>query len=159
VLFAGLILTADGVKILEYNVRFGDPETQCVLPRLNSNLLDVMTACVDGQLENVALDISPRAAACVVMASGGYPDAYQKGFVINGLPENDLPESGDQGSLIIFHAGTKIDGDRVVTDGGRVLGVCGTGDSIAEALEIASKSVKSITFEGAQYRTDIGKHA
>jgi phosphoribosylamine--glycine ligase len=152
VLFAGLMLTNGGAKILEYNARFGDPETQSVLPRINNKLLDIMLACEGGQLENIALDISPKATACIVIASGGYPYEYKKSFVINGLHNNNS-------DAIIFHAGTKLDGDRVVTDGGRVLGVCGTGGSIAEALESAGKAVGNITFEGAQYRTDIGKRA
>ncbi|MDR1000629.1 MAG: phosphoribosylamine--glycine ligase [Clostridiales bacterium] len=153
VLFVGLMLTDDGAKILEYNARFGDPETQSVLPRINNKLLDIMIACEDGQLENVALDISPKTTACIVIASGGYPYAYQKGFVIDGLYKNEEPD------IIIFHAGTRLDGDRVVTDGGRVLGVCGIGESVAEALESAGRSVNNIVFEGAQYRTDIGKRA
>jgi phosphoribosylamine--glycine ligase len=154
VLYAGLMITEDGPKVLEFNVRFGDPENQALMPRLENDLVEIMNAVVDGRLSEIELKWSTKAAVCVVMASGGYPGHYEKGKVINGL------HSVDDNSVVVFHAGTKRLGDgRIVTDGGRVLGVTGLGDSIAEAIETTYAAVEKIHFDGAHYRKDIGAKA
>lgn len=147
-LFPGLMLTADGLKVLEFNCRFGDPETQVLLTRLESDLLDLLEATIDGRLSEVEAKWTPKAAVCVIMASGGYPGLYTTGKPITGL-EN----AGD--GVTVFHAGTRLEGDQIVTSGGRVLGVTALGESIAEARENAYSGVSRIDFEGRHYRTDI----
>jgi phosphoribosylamine--glycine ligase len=151
VLYAGLMLTAGGPKVLEFNCRFGDPETQVQLPRLRSDLLDVLEAAVAGRLDQIQLEWDERHALCVVMASGGYPDQYEKGFPITGLPDD-----ADRDDLAVFHAGTKREDSQVVTAGGRVLGVTALGATLADARELAYATVQQIHFEGAQYRKDLG---
>jgi phosphoribosylamine--glycine ligase len=149
-LYPGLMVTAEGVKILEFNCRFGDPETQVFLPRLKSDLLEVMEAVIDGRLDQTKLEWSSEAAVCVVMASGGYPGEYAKGKVITGLEEVE----GIQGA-VVFHAGTKRVDGRVVTSGGRVLGVTALGADVRAARDAAYAAVERIHFEGAHYRRDI----
>lgn len=149
VLYLGLMLTANGPKVLEYNCRFGDPETQVILPRLRSDLLELFGAAVAGTLADVTLRWDPRQALCVVMASEGYPGSYPKGLPITGLP-------ADADDLVVYHAGTKLDGDEVVTAGGRVLGVTALGATLLEARERAYDAIREIHFEGAQYRSDLG---
>ena len=149
VLYIGLMLTASGPKVLEYNCRFGDPETQAILPRLRSDLLELFDATVDGRLADVTLEWDPRHALCVVMASGGYPGSYNTGLPITGLPANT-------DDLVVFHAGTQVEGDQVLTSGGRVLGVTALGATLLEAREHAYDAIREIHFEGAQYRTDLG---
>lgn len=149
VLYIGLMLTAAGPKVLEFNCRFGDPETQAILLRLRSDLLALLHAAVTGRLESAEIEWDPRPALCVVMASGGYPEKYPTGLPITGLPE-------DSDDLVVFHAGTRRDGDRVVTAGGRVLGVTALGDTLAAARQRVYDAVRGIHFEGAHYRTDLG---
>lgn len=149
VLYAGLMLTAAGPKVLEFNCRFGDPETQVQLPRLRSDLLEVLAATVRGELEQVELDWDPRAAVCVVMASGGYPGAYEKDKTVLGLPDH-------ADDLFVYHAGTRLVGNRVVTSGGRVLGVTALGADVEAARRRAYSAVERIQFEGACFRSDIG---
>ena len=149
VLYFGLMLTKDGPKVLEYNARFGDPETQAVLMLLNNDLLDVMEAIVDERLDEIALSFMPQTAVCVVMASGGYPASYEKGRKIEGL-DDVRPDT------VVFHAGTKQAGNELVTSGGRVLGVTAIGNSMEEARKKAYDRVSTIHFEGVQYRKDIG---
>jgi len=146
-LFPGLMLTAEGPKVLEFNARFGDPETQVLLPRLRGDLVDLLEATIDGRLDSVRAEWDPRAACCVVMASGGYPGEYRTGFAIEGL------ESGD---ALIFHAGTKTEHGKVFTSGGRVLGVTALGETPASAIAAAYGAVGRIRFENAAWRTDIG---
>ena len=153
ILYAGLMLTADGPKVLEFNARFGDPETQAVLPRLKSDLVEIFLAIIDGRLAEMNIEWHEEAAVCVVMASGGYPETSDKGRVITGLKE------AEEAGAIVFHAGTKETDGNIVTNGGRVLGISALGKDIAEAIENAYKGVKQITFENMQYRTDIGKKA
>jgi len=152
VLYAGLMITAGGPKVLEFNCRFGDPETQAVLPLLGADLVDVMNAAVDGRMGEVHLQKEKDAAVCVVMASGGYPGAYSKGKVIHGL--DDMPSD-----IVVFHAGTKVKGRDIVTSGGRVLGVTARGKTIKQAVDNAYKAVGGITFDGAYYRRDIAHRA
>jgi phosphoribosylamine--glycine ligase len=146
-LFPGLMLTADGPKVLEFNARFGDPETQVLLPRLKSDLLDLLEAAIDGRLDSVRVDWDPRAACCVVMASGGYPGGYKTGVPVDGL---------DNCGGLVFHAGTRREGDRVMTSGGRVLGVAALGHTAADAIQSAYDAVRRIRFDNAAWRTDIG---
>jgi len=148
VIFFGLMLTKNGVKVIEYNARFGDPETQVVLPRLKTDLLDIMIACTNGTLNKMTLEWDINAAACVVMASEGYPGKLNDGFPISGLNSNNNT---------IFHAGTKLNGTEIITAGGRVLGVTGRGTTVTAAAKDAYNAVKSISFHGAYFRTDIGK--
>lgn len=155
VLYAGLMLTRQGPKVLEYNVRFGDPECQPILMRLQGDLVDVLEATVDGRLDEIdGLHWDPRPAVCVVMASEGYPGDYDKGHPIRGL--NQAAELPD---VKVFHAGTRMDNGQVVTDGGRVLGVTATGDSIAQAKLQAYTAVKCIRWSGAWCRKDIADKA
>ena len=150
-LYFGLIITPDGVKVIEYNARFGDPEAQVVLPRLKTDLWDICEAVIDERLENIDIQWSDKACACVVMASGGYPGSYAKGTAISGLRED-----GQVDGATVYHAGTgKIDG-AFVTAGGRVLGVTACGDTLEQALKGAYAAVEHIHFDGAQYRKDIG---
>jgi phosphoribosylamine--glycine ligase len=154
ILYAGLMLTAGGPRVLEFNVRFGDPETQPILMRLKSDLLEVMLAVCDQKLDDVTLRWDPRPAVCVVMASGGYPGNYEKGKVITGLEKAAALED-----VVVFHAGTKAVDGRVVTDGGRVLGVTAMGNSVKEAKQRAYQAVGLIGFEGAYCRKDIADKA
>lgn len=150
VLYAGLILTAAGPKVLEFNCRFGDPEAQVILPRIRSDFLELLDACTTGRLHEASIDWDPRCAVCVVMASGGYPGAYEKGKTITGLAEAD-----GLTDVIVYHAGTATAGDRVVTAGGRVLGVAALGPDVAAARTRTYEAVERITFEGAYSRPDI----
>ncbi len=152
VLFFGLMLTEDGPKVLEYNVRFGDPEAQVVLPRMKTDLLEVLNACIDGTLDQLDLDFEENACVCVVLASDGYPLQYEKGKKIDGL-ENLRGKEG----CYVFHAGTKRQGDDFVTNGGRVLGVTATGPDLLTARSNAYEAVSLISFENKYYRRDIGK--
>jgi phosphoribosylamine--glycine ligase len=153
VLYLGLMLTDDGPKVLEYNMRFGDPETQPVLARLDSDLLDVFEGIADGSLEGVELSWSADAALCVVLASRGYPGPYDTGKAIEGLDA-----ASNTAGVTVFHAGTKAGPDgRVVTSGGRVLGVTARAASLEEARSHVYEAVRQISFEGAMYRTDIGR--
>ncbi|MCF8018099.1 MAG: phosphoribosylamine--glycine ligase [Vallitaleaceae bacterium] len=151
IIFFGLMLTPQGIKVLEYNARFGDPEAQVVLPKLKTDLFDVLEAAIDGRLDEIELKWDNRPTVCVVMASGGYPIAYEKGYTITGLEEQKKKDD-----VVVFHAGTKKEGDRVVTNGGRVLGVTAFGDSMEDARKTAYNAVSEIEFENKQYRTDIG---
>ncbi len=157
VLFAGLMLTNQGTRVLEFNARFGDPETQVILMRMKADLLDLLEAVADerlGELDDAALAWDPRPAVCVVLCSGGYPNKYETGKPIAGLDEAaKLPD------VKVFHAGTKVQGDRTVTDGGRVLGVTALGDDLAAAKARAYEAVRLIQFTGMHYRTDIADKA
>lgn len=152
VLYVGLMITESGPKVLEFNCRFGDPETQVLLPRLKSDLVPLLMACVDGTLDQI-VDVVwySEAAACVVMASGGYPNPYQTGKVITGLAEASSIEG-----VTVFHAGTEQDGEDVVTAGGRVLGVTALADDLKAAFEQAYRGISVIHFDDAHWRTDIG---
>lgn len=153
VLYFGLMLTKDGPKVLEYNTRFGDPEAQVVLPRMETDIIEVMEACIDGTLDQIDLKFSDNAAVCVVLASGGYPQSYEKGKVITGLEKFN----GAKGKFC-FHAGTKFnDNGDVVTNGGRVLGVTALGKTLKEARAEAYKAAEWIHFDGQYMRHDIGK--
>ena len=153
IIFFGLMLTADGPKVLEYNARFGDPETQVVLPRMKNDLVDLFEACIDGTLDQINLEFEDNAAVCVVLASNGYPEHYEKGFEIRGL-ENFKDKDG----YYVFHAGSKFDEQgRVVTNGGRVLGVTATGSNLKEARANAYKATEWIDFDNKYMRHDIGK--
>ena len=152
IIFFGLMLTADGPKVLEYNARFGDPEAQVVLPRMKTDIVDVFEACVDGTLEQTELEFEDNAAVCVVLASEGYPVKYEKGFVIHGL-ENFENKDG----YYVFHAGSKKTADGIVTNGGRVLGVTAVGKDLKTARANAYKAVDWIHFDHKYYRHDIGK--
>jgi len=151
VLYAGLMLTDDGPKVIEFNCRFGDPETQVILPLIQSDLLDMMMTTIDGTLQNYALKMLNKSAVCVIMASEGYPGSYEKGKEITGL-DQDFGEN-----TLIFHAGTRRKNGKLITNGGRVLGVTHLASSLKEAMEGAYNVVKSIHFEDAYYRKDIGK--
>ena len=152
VIFFGLMLTADGPKVLEYNARFGDPEAQVVLPRMKNDIIDVVEACIDGTLDQIDLQFEDNAAVCVVLASEGYPVKYDKGFPISGLDEFKKHEG-----YYCFHAGTKFDGDQIVTNGGRVLGVTAKGKDLKEARQNAYAATEWIQFENKYMRHDIGK--
>ena len=152
ILFTGLMLTEDGPKVLEYNARFGDPEAQVVLPRMKNDIIDVMEACIDGKLSDVELEFEDNAAVCVVLASDGYPEKYDKGFEIKGL---DTFKGKD--GYYVFHAGTKFDGDKIVTNGGRVLGVVAKGENLKAARANAYKATEWIDFANKYKRNDIGK--
>ncbi len=152
IIFFGLMLTADGPKVLEYNARFGDPETQVVLPRMKTDIVEVFEACIDGTLDQVELEFEDNAAVCVVLASDGYPVKYEKGFLIHGL-ENFAQKDG----YYVFHAGSKRTDEGIVTNGGRVLGVTATGKDLKEARANAYEAVNWIDFENKYYRHDIGK--
>ena len=151
-LYFGLMITPDGPKVIEYNARFGDPEAQVVLPRLKTDLLEIVEAVIDERLSQLNIEWRDEATACVVMASGGYPLSYKKGFEISGLDEN-----GELPRVEVYHAGTKLQNGKFYTNGGRVLGITASGKTLDEALEKAYAAVHKISFEGAHYRTDIGK--
>ena len=152
VIFFGLMLTPKGPKVLEYNARFGDPEAQVVLPRMKNDIVDVFEACIDGTLDQIDLQFEDNAAVCVVLASGGYPVSYEKGFPIEGLESLK-----DKDGVYVFHAGTKKENGKFVTNGGRVLGVTATGPDLKAARANAYEAVKQVTFEKAYCRSDIGK--
>ena len=148
VLYFGLMINSSGIKVLEYNARFGDPETQVILPRLKNDLFDVFEACINGTLDTVQFDWSPEACVCVVAASGGYPLQYKKGLPIH---------IGDVGDCILFHAGTALQDGQLVTSGGRVLGVTALGKNLAEARAKAYKGMEGVYFADMHYRKDICK--
>ncbi|MDD6224701.1 MAG: phosphoribosylamine--glycine ligase [bacterium] len=151
-LYFGLMLTPTGPKVIEYNARFGDPEAQVVLPRLDTDLVDICQAVIDEKLSDIDIKWKKGAAACVVIASGGYPVAYEKGKEISGLDENGQVEG-----TIVYHAGTKYENGKFYTNGGRVLGVTAVADDLDSALEKAYGAVSKISFEDMHYRTDIGR--
>jgi phosphoribosylamine---glycine ligase len=176
VLYPGLILTKEGPKILEYNARFGDPETQTYMRLLETDILDIFDACIDGALGNLEIKWRPMSACTIVLASDGYPVNYKKGEIVSGInsPLEEYPLGGggnastpsrkratpqEGNNIIIFHAGTKIENNKLVTNGGRVLGVSAVGNTLKEALEKAYKAIEKISFNGMQYRKDIGKNA
>ncbi len=152
ILFVGLMLTEEGPKVLEYNARFGDPETQVVLPRMKTDLVQMFNACIDGTLDQQNLEFEDNAAVCVVLASDGYPLSYEKGFPITGFEKFH-----DEEGYYCFHAGSKFDGDAIVTNGGRVLGVTAKGATLKEARENAYKATEWIEFANKYMRHDIGK--
>ncbi len=151
VLYFGLMMTANGVKVIEYNARFGDPETQVVLPRLKTDLVDIMEAVIDERLDEIKIEWEDNAAVCVVLASGGYPVSYKSGYEITGLKE--ISKYDD---LTVFHAGTKRDGDKFVTAGGRVLGITAIGTDLDAAIKRAYEGVGMVTFTDCHFRKDIG---
>lgn len=151
VLYFGLIMTADGVKVIEYNARFGDPETQVVLPRLKTDLLTIFQAIIDEKLSEISVEWEDNAAVCVVLASGGYPKSYQKGYAITGIDEAEA-----LGDITVFHAGTAVKDGGFVTNGGRVLGVTATGSTLDDAICKAYEGVEKISFQDMHYRRDIG---
>ena len=151
-LYFGLMITPNGPKVIEYNCRFGDPETQVVLPLLKTDLMDIFLAVYEERLSELDIEWASGAAACVIMASGGYPQKYQTSLPIAGLDQN-----GQTSAATIYHAGTKKENDTYLTAGGRVLGVTATGENLEAALSAAYNVVKQISFEGCHYRTDIGK--
>ena len=153
-LYAGLMISGDSIKVVEFNCRFGDPETQAVLPLFDGDLAEVMYACATGALRPDMVKWKSGAAVCVVMASGGYPGSYPKGIAITGLEEASKLED-----VVVFHAGTKEVDGQIVTNGGRVLGVTAVDETIAKAKERAYGAVERIHFEGAQYRKDIAWRA
>lgn len=153
IIFFGLMLTKKGPRVLEYNARFGDPETQVVLPRMKNDMIDVLEACIDGRLSEINLEFDDNAAVCVVLASDGYPEKYEKGFRISGF-ENFKEKDG----FYVFHAGTKFDAEgKIVTNGGRVLGVTATGEDLKAARSHAYEAVTWIDFDNKYCRSDIGK--
>jgi len=154
VLYAGVMITGDGPKVLEFNCRFGDPECQPVMMRLKSDIVPLLTACARGKLPSEPPEWDSRASVCVVMGAGGYPGLYQKGKKITGLEQVAAMEN-----VMVFHAGTRMDGQNVVTSGGRVLGVTSLGDSVAAAVDLAYEAVEKIKWDGAVYRRDIAKRA
>ena len=152
-LYFGLMITPKGAKVIEYNCRFGDPETQVVLPRLKTDIMDIFEAINNETLSELDIEWDDRACTCVIMASGGYPKSYPKGIEIKGLSEGQLD------GVTVYHAGTAINDGKLVTAGGRVLGVTALGDTLSEALKKSYDGVKQIEFENAHYRTDIGQRA
>ena len=150
-LYFGLMITPDGPKVIEYNARFGDPETEVVLPRLKTDFVDIVMAVVEERLSDLTIAWSDEACACVVMASGGYPGHYEKGIAIEGLDEN-----GQVDGAVVYHAGTALRDGKFVTNGGRVLGVTALGDTLPQALEKAYAAVGKIHWDGVHYRHDIG---
>jgi len=154
VLYAGLMITTAGIKVLEYNARFGDPEAQPVLMRMKSDLLPVLEACVEGRLNAEQVLWHDDAAVCVVLASGGYPGSYE-----TGLPIDGLEEAGREEGVVVFHAGTAARGGRIVTAGGRVLGVTARGATVREAVDRSYRAAAKIGFQGMHYRRDIAHRA
>jgi phosphoribosylamine--glycine ligase len=154
VIYAGLMIEDGNPRVLEFNVRFGDPETQPLLVRLTADLVDIMQAVIDERLSETAVTWDPRPAVCVVMASGGYPDAYEKGHPIVGLQEAArIPDT------VVFHAGTALRNGQVVNDGGRVLGVTGWGTSLTDAVQSAYRAVDKIHWQDVHFRRDIARRA
>lgn len=154
VLYAGLMISGDQVKVLEFNARFGDPEAQPILMRMKNDLIPVLEAVIDGTLDKIKIEWRKESSVCVVMASGGYPGPYEKGKEILGLEE-----AGALGDVVVFHAGTKKLENRICTSGGRVLGVTSLGNGVEEAIKKAYEAVRLIKWEDVHYRTDIGKKA
>ena len=150
ILFVGLMITEDGPKILEYNVRFGDPETQSVLFRLDTDLNKIISAILDNNLKNIEINYSKEEAICVMLTSGGYPENYEKGKVISGLENLDS-------DIVVFHSGTKFDNENIVTNGGRVIGITAKGKTVKEAAQKVYENIKKINFEKMHYRKDIWK--
>lgn len=150
VLYFGLMKTADGVKVIEYNCRFGDPETQVVLPRLKSDLCEIFNAVIDQRLDEIDIEWNDDACVCVVMASGGYPKNYEKGYKIDGIKQ------AESLGALVFHAGTKRSDNDILTNGGRVLGVTALGDNLEDAIQKAYKYVDLVNFKNAHFRKDIG---
>ena len=148
-IFLGLINVAGEPKVIEYNARMGDPETQAVLPRINSDLVDLLEACATGHLDQIELEIAPQCACTVVMVAGGYPGKYQKGLSIHGLENVD--------ESLVFHAGTAENDGTTVTNGGRVLAITGIGETIDQALHSSYNTIEGISWDDAYYRKDIGK--
>lgn len=149
ILFIGLMITEDGPKVLEYNVRFGDPETQSVLLRLETDLIEIIEAILENKLNEIHIKYDEKNAVCVMLTSGGYPESYEKGKVITGLDKVDE-------DIVIFHSGTKIINNKLVTNGGRVIGISAKGNSLEEASKKVYENIEKIKFEGMHYRTDIG---
>ncbi len=154
VLYAGLMITDDGPKVLEFNARMGDPETQPLMVRMQSDLVPLLEACIDGTLGGMTIEWSPQASVCVVMASGGYPGSYEKGHVIEGLKDAEAMEA-----VTVFHAGTRMEGDQVVTSGGRVLGVTALGADVPSAIANAYEGVEKIKWPEVHFRRDIGQRS
>ncbi|MHC2994988.1 MAG: phosphoribosylamine--glycine ligase [Candidatus Atribacteria bacterium] len=154
VLYAGLILTKEGPKVLEFNARFGDPETQVILPRLETDLIEILTTVIEGNLHQIDIKWKNNAAVCVVVASGGYPDEYQKEKIVNGLGELE-----EMRNVVAFHAGTKFQDGKVLTSGGRVLGITAWTESISDAKRRAYKGVEKVCFDNMYYRKDIAAKA
>lgn len=153
-LYFGLMITPNGPKVIEYNCRFGDPETQVVLPLLDTDLVDIFEAVYEGRLADISIRWKDESCACVVMASGGYPKSYPKGLEMSGLDDKGQTEG-----VFVYHAGTKYESGKFYTNGGRVIGVTATGETLQKALDKSYAAVKKIGFENAHYRTDIGKRA
>lgn len=153
-LYFGLMATPKGVKVIEYNCRFGDPETQVVLPLLDTDLVDIFEAVFKGTLADIDIKWKSECCSCVVMASGGYPKSYPKGLEMHGMDDK-----GQVDGVFVYHAGTKYSDGKFYTNGGRVIGVTATGDTLRAALDKSYEAVKKISFENAHYRTDIGKRA
>lgn len=151
VLYFGLMMTKNGVKVIEYNCRFGDPETQVVLPRLKTDLVDIMEAVIDERLDEIDIEWEDNAAVCVVMASGGYPVSYKKGFEISGIADAEADKD-----IVVFHAGTKLSDGKIFTNGGRVLGVTAVADNLDSAIKKAYEGVDKISFTDEFHRHDIG---
>lgn len=151
VLYFGLMITSEGPKVLEYNARFGDPETQVVLPKLKTDIIEIFEAVIDEKLDSVKIEWEDNAAVCVILASGGYPGKYGKGVEISGIADAEK-----DASVTVFHAGTELNGGRYLTSGGRVLGVTAVDADFDKAREKAYNAVKKINFDGMQYRKDIG---
>lgn len=149
ILFIGLMITKDGAKVLEYNVRFGDPETQSVLFRLDTDLNKIMTSIIDNKLAEIKIKYKSEQAVCVMLTSGGYPDSYEKGKVITGLENLDK-------DIVVFHSGTKLVDEKLVTNGGRVIGITAKANTVKDAANKVYENIKKIDFEGMHYRTDIG---
>ncbi len=151
IIFFGLMITKDGPKVIEYNARFGDPETQAVLPILETDIFDIFNACIDQKLETLDIKWSDNASCCVIMASGGYPESYKKGYEITGLEVCENKED-----LFVFHAGTKIENGKIVTNGGRVIGVTALGENLEKAVKKAYDTIDTINFKDRHFRKDIG---
>ncbi len=151
ILYFGLIITSEGPKVLEYNARFGDPETQVVIPRLKTDIIEIFEAIIDEKLDSVKIEWEDNAAVCVILASGGYPEKYGTGFEITGIAEAEKAAR-----VMVFHAGTKLEDSKFLTAGGRVLGVTAVGASLEDAREEAYRAAEKISFKGMHYRKDIG---
>jgi phosphoribosylamine--glycine ligase len=154
VLYAGLMIDGDSIKVLEFNGRFGDPEAQPLLVRLQNDIIPLFEAVIDERLDTCRLDIDPRASVCVVMAAGGYPEKYKKGLPITGIDKANRMRD-----VVVFHAGTALDGKKIISSGGRVLGVTALGDTVELAIQKAYQAVAKINWTKVHYRTDIGKKA
>jgi len=161
-LYPGLMMTSEGAKVVEFNSRFGDPECESYMRLLKTDLLDIVEACIDGTLEKISIEWNPGFACCIILCSGGYPGSYEKGKVITGIEEAEsaggrTPAGGHD--VVVFHSGTKMEGGKLVTSGGRVLGVTATGETLEAALKKAYEAAAKIHFDGVYYRKDIGAKA